>query len=155
MRSEAQTVDEYLAELPEDRRTAISAVREVILQNLPDGYEESMNWGMIAYEVPLSTYPDTYNGQPLAYAALASQKNYMAVYLSGIYMDEDARQNFERDYKATGKRFDVGKSCVRFRKLDDLPLSVVGEAIGYLPADEFVERVKAVHSPRKARKKSK
>jgi len=155
MRSEAQTVDEYLAELPEDRRTTISAVREVILQNLPDGYEESMNWGMIAYEVPLSTYPDTYNGQPLAYAALASQKNYMAVYLSGIYMDEDARQNFERDYKATGKRFDVGKSCVRFRKLDDLPLSVVGEAIGYLPADEFVERVKAVHSPRKARKKSK
>ena len=155
MRSEAQTVDEYLAELPEDRRAAISAVREVILENLPDGYEESMNWGMIAYEVPLSTYPDTYNGQPLSYAALASQKNHMAVYLSGIYMDEDARQKFERDYKATGKPFDVGKSCVRFRKLDDLPLPVIAEAIGYLPADEFVERVKAVHSPRKARKREK
>lgn len=155
MRSEAETVDEYLAELPEDRRAAISAVREVILDNLPDGYEESMNWGMIAYEVPLSTYPDTYNGQPLSYAALASQKNHMAVYLSGIYMDEDARQKFERDYKATGKRFDVGKSCVRFRKLDDLPLPVIAEAIGYLPADEFVERVKAVHSPRRARKNAK
>ena len=155
MRSEAQTVDEYLAELPEDRRAAISAVREVILENLPDGYEESMNWGMIAYEVPLSTYPDTYNGQPLSYAALASQKNHMAVYLSGIYMDEDARQKFERDYRATGKRFDVGKSCVRFRKLDDLPLPLIGEAIGYLPADEFVERVKAVHSPRKARNSAK
>ena len=129
MRSEAKTVDAYLAQLPEDRRAAISAVREVILENLPDGYEESMNWGMIAYEVPLSTYPDTYNGQPLAYAALASQKNHMAVYLSGIYMDQKAREKFERDYRATGKRIDVGKSCVRFRKLEDLPLPVIGEAI--------------------------
>ncbi|MCL7926587.1 MAG: DUF1801 domain-containing protein [marine benthic group bacterium] len=153
MRSEAKTVEEYLAELPEDRRKAISKVREVILENLPDGYEESMNWGMIAYEVPISTYPDTYNGQPLSYAALASQKNHMALYLSGIYMDEKARAKFESDYKATGKRFDVGKSCVRFRKLDDLPLPVIAEAIAYLPADEFVERVKAVHSPRKAARK--
>ncbi|MCL7964685.1 MAG: DUF1801 domain-containing protein [marine benthic group bacterium] len=153
MRSEAKTVEEYLAELPEDRRKAISKVREVILENLPDGYEESMNWGMIAFEVPLSTYPDTYNGQPLSYAALASQKNHMALYLSGIYMDEKARAKFESDYKATGKRFDVGKSCVRFRKLDDLPLPVIAEAIAYLPADEFVERVKAVYSPRKAARK--
>jgi uncharacterized protein YdhG (YjbR/CyaY superfamily) len=155
MRSESRTVDEYLAELPEDRRDAISAVREVILENLPEGYEESMNWGMIAYEVPLATYPDTYNGQPLVYAALASQKNHMAVYLTGIYMDEAAREKFERDYRATGKRFDVGKSCVRFRKLDDLPLPVIGEAIAYLPADEYVRRVKEVHSPRKARMRGK
>jgi len=153
MRSEAKTVEEYLAELPEERREAISKVREVILQNLPDGYEEAMNWGMIAYEVPLSTYPDTYNGQPLAYAALASQKNHMAVYLTGIYMDEEARAKFEADYRATGKRFDVGKSCVRFRKLDDLPLPVIAEAIRYLPVDEYVARVRAVHSPRRARKK--
>ena len=153
MRSEAKSVEQYLAELPEDRREAISRVREVILKNLPDGYEEAMNWGMIAYEVPLSTYPDTYNGQPLAYAALASQKNHMAVYLTGIYMDEEARAKFEADYRATGKRFDVGKSCVRFRKLDDLPLPVIAEAIRYLPAEEYVARVKAVHSPRKARKK--
>jgi uncharacterized protein YdhG (YjbR/CyaY superfamily) len=155
MRSESRTVDEYLAELPEDRRDAISAVREVILENLPEGYEESMNWGMIAYEVPLATYPDTYNGQPLVYAALASQKNHMAVYLTGIYMDEAAREKFERDYRATGKRFDVGKSCVRFRKLDDLPLPVIGEAIAYLPADEYVRRVQEVHSPRKARMRGK
>ena len=154
MRSEAETVQEYLAELPEERREAISAVRAVILENLPDGYEESMSWGMIAYEVPLSTYADTYNGQPLAYAALASQKNHMAVYLTGIYMDEEAREKFEADYRATGKRFDVGKSCVRFRKLDDLPLPVIAEAIRYLPADEFVERVKEVHSPRKAKGKA-
>ena len=102
MRSDAQTVEAYLAELPDDRRAAISAVREVILENLPDGYEESMNWGMIAYEVPLSTYPDTYNGQPLSYAALASQKNHMAVYLSGIYMDEDARDRSSSG--TTGRR---------------------------------------------------
>ncbi|MEJ2481832.1 MAG: DUF1801 domain-containing protein, partial [Gemmatimonadota bacterium] len=132
MRSEAKTVEEYLAELPEDRREAISTVRNVILEHLPEGYEESMNWGMIAYEVPLSVYPDTYNGQPLSYAALASQKNHMAVYLSGIYTDEEARTKFERDYRTTGKRFDVGKSCVRFRKLEDLPLPVIAEAIAYL-----------------------
>jgi uncharacterized protein YdhG (YjbR/CyaY superfamily) len=154
MRSKAKTVDEYLAELPEDRREAISTVRNVILEHLPEGYEESMNWGMIAYEVPLSVYPDTYNGQPLSYAALASQKNHMAVYLSGIYMDEEARTKFERDYRATGKRFDVGKSCVRFRKLEDLPLPVIAEAIAYLPAEEYVTRVKALHSPRKAARKT-
>ncbi|MGW8282293.1 MAG: iron chaperone [Gemmatimonadota bacterium] len=152
MRSEAATVDAYLEQLPEYRRTAIAAVRDVILENLPDGYEESMSWGMIAYEVPLTTYPDTYNGKPLAYAALASQKNYMALYLTGIYMDEEAREKFERDYRATGKRFDVGKSCVRFRKLEDLPLPVIASAIRYLPAEDFVERVKAIHSPRKAGK---
>jgi hypothetical protein len=77
----------------------------------------------------------------------------MAVYLTGIYMDDEAREKFEADYRATGKRFDAGKSCVRFRKLDDLPLPVIAEAIRYLPADEFVARVKAVHSPRRARKK--
>jgi len=152
MRSEAGTVDAYLAELPEERRATLQAVRDVILEILPGGYEESMNWGMITYEVPLTIYPDTYNGKPLAYAALASQKNYMALYLSGIYMDEEAREKFERDYRATGKRFDVGKSCVRFRKLEDLPLPVIADAIRYLSAEDFVERVKAVHSPRKAKK---
>ena len=151
MRSEATPAEEYLAELPEDRRAAIAKVREVILENLPEGYEESMSWGMLSYEVPLSTYPDTYNGQPLMYAALASQKNHMAVYLTGIYMDEKARAKFESDYRATGKRFDMGKSCVRFRKLDDLPLPVIAEAIRFLPATEFVQRVAAVHSPRTAR----
>lgn len=152
MQSDAQTVDEYLAELPEERREAIARVRETILENLPDGYEEVMNWGMIAYEVPLEVYPDTYNKKPLLYAALASQKNHMAVYLSGIYTDEEARAEFEKAYKATGKRFDVGKSCVRFRKLDDLPLEVVGRAIAQIDVKDYVARVKAVHSPRKARK---
>ncbi|GAB4451982.1 MAG: DUF1801 domain-containing protein [Anaerolineae bacterium] len=153
MQSGATTVTEYLAELPEERRAAVEAVRQVILQNLPPGYEEAMNWGMISYQVPLATYPDTYNRQPLMLAALASQKNHMAVYLTGIYMDDDARQQFEAAYKATGKRYDVGKSCVRFKKLDDLPLPLIGECVAALSVDEFVARVKAAHSVRKSRKK--
>ncbi len=151
MQSDAKTVEEYLASLPEDRRAALEAVRNKILENLPDGYDEVMNWGMIAYEVPLETCPDTYNGKPLIYAALGSQKNHMAVYLTGIYMDDGAREEFEASYRATGKRMDMGKSCVRFRKLEDLPLPLIGEAIGQLPLDEFVERVKAVHSVRKGK----
>lgn len=140
MRSEAKSVEEYLAALPADRREAIEKVRQVILAHLPEGLEEVINWGMIAYEVPLERYPDTYNRQPLMYAALASQKNHMAVYLTGIYMDDEARREFEAAYKATGKRFDVGQSCVRFRTLDDLPLSLIGDTIGSVGVEEFVER---------------
>ena len=146
MRAEAKTVQAYLDELPEDRRAAIQAVRETVLGSLPDGYEEAMNWGMISYQVPLSAYPDTYNKQPLMYAALASQKNHMALYLSAIYSDEDARERFEAAYKSTGKRFDVGKSCVRFRRLDDLPLEVIGEAIGSFTPVEFVRRYEEARS---------
>ena len=153
MRSEATTVEEYLAELAADRREAIEAVREVILENLPDGYVETMNWGMIAYEVPLEVYPGTYNRQPLAFAALASQKNHMAVYLTGIYISDEAREEFEAAYRATGKRFDVGKSCVRFRKLGDLPLDLIGETVASLPVDRLIERVEAAGSTRKAKAK--
>jgi uncharacterized protein YdhG (YjbR/CyaY superfamily) len=149
MQSKATTVDQYLAELPEDRRKAIQKVRKVILENLPKGYEEVMNWGMISYQVPLEVYPDTYNKQPLMYAALASQKNHMAVYLSAIYMNEEDRKAFETDYKATGKRFDVGKSCVRFRKLDDLPLDVIAKAVSFMRVDEFVRQMKAIMASRK------
>lgn len=152
MRSEAQTVDQYLADLPADRRESISAVRDVIVQNLPEGIEEVMNWGMITYEVPLETCSDTYNGKPLMYAALASQKNHMAVYLTGIYMSDERRDAFEKKYRATGKRFDVGKSCVRFRKLDNLPLPLIGETIGSMTTSDFVDGVKKVLSVRKTRK---
>jgi hypothetical protein len=147
MRSDVTTVEQYLGGLPEDRRRALGIVRETILANLPDGYEETMNWGMISYEVPLHAYPNTYNGQPLMYAALASQKNHMAVYLSAIYADAEARREFEAAYRATGKRFDVGKSCVRFRKLDDLPLEVIGEAVARAPLDRFI----AIHEGGRAR----
>ena len=141
MRSEAPTVELYLESLPEDRRTQIEQVRAVILDNLPDGYEEAMNWGMISYEVPLETYPDTYNGKPLMYAALASQKNHMAVYLTNVYTDDGNRTEFEEAYKATGKKMDVGKSCVRFKKLDDLPLDLIGQTIAKTPVEDFIETV--------------
>lgn len=146
MKSTAKDVRSYLDELPEERRTAIETVRQVILDNLPEGYEEAINWGMITYQVPLREYPDTYNRQPLMYAALASQKNHMAVYLTSIYMQETERQAFEAAYRQTGKRFDAGKSCVRFRKLDDLPLELIGESIASCPMPDFVQRVKAAQS---------
>jgi uncharacterized protein YdhG (YjbR/CyaY superfamily) len=151
MQSDAATVADYLAGLPADRRAALESVRQTILANLPVGYEEAMNWGMITYQVPLARFPDTYNGQPLAYAGLASQKNHMAVYLIGLYADESAREQFETAYRATGKRYDVGKSCVRFKKLDDLPLALIGESIARLSVDEFVARVEKAHPPRRKR----
>ena len=128
-----------MASLPEDRREAVAVVRSVILDRLPDGYAEEMRWGMVSYEVPLAIQPDTYNGKPLLYAALASQKRHMAVYLSGVYADPEARADFERAYRASGKRFDMGKSCVRFRRLEDLPLEVIGDAIARYPIEDFVD----------------
>ncbi|NNE72180.1 MAG: DUF1801 domain-containing protein [Acidimicrobiales bacterium] len=136
--SSATTVDDYLAELPDERRDAIEDVRAVILANLPDGIVETMNWGMISYEVPLETYPDTYNKKPLMYAALASQKRHMAVYLSSIYADPELQGWFETEYKATGKTLDMGKSCVRFTKLENLPLDLIGEAIAKVDLDQFL-----------------
>ena len=150
MKTDATTIQEYLGKMPEDRREAIEKVRKTILANLPEGYEEALNWGMITYQVPLDVYPDTYNKKPLLYAALANQKNHMAVYLTGIYMDEDLNQDFENKYRETGKRYDVGKSCVRFRKLDDLPLELIGESIGAIPMEDFIERTKGL-SARKSK----
>lgn len=138
MQSSATSVQEYLETLPPDRKEAIQEVREVILRNLPKGIEETMNWGMISYEVPLEVYPDTYNKKPLLFAALASQKNHMAVYLSAIYCNEGLRDNFENEYRASGKKMDMGKSCVRFKKLDNLPLDVIGRAIGAVDMETFI-----------------
>ena len=148
MKSTASTPEEYIAELPPERAQAIATVRAVILENLPEGFVEAMNWGMISYEVPLEQYPDTYNGQPLMLAALASQKNHMALYLTGIYMSDDSREGFEEAYRATGKRYDVGKSCVRFRALDDLPLELIGQTIAATPVSEFIAKVEAVRAGR-------
>ncbi|MBN2279297.1 MAG: DUF1801 domain-containing protein [Candidatus Marinimicrobia bacterium] len=141
MRSETKTVEAYLKELPDDRKAIISKVREVILKNLPEGYEEVMNWGMITYQVPLEYYSKTYNRKPLMYAALASQKNHMAVYLTGIYIDEEKRRQFESDYIATGKKLNAGKSCVRFKNLNDLPLDLIGKTIGSMAMDDFIDQV--------------
>ena len=152
MQSDATSVGAYLKSLPADRRAAISTVRKAILSGLPSGYEETMSWGMITYQVPLSVFPVTYNGQPLMYAALASQKNHMAVYLTGVYMDPALRSNFESAYRASGKRMDLGKSCVRFRKLENLPLDLITTSIAAIPMEDFVKRVGQIQSARPARK---
>lgn len=138
MRSDAHTVTEYIARLPEERRAAIREVRGTILANLPEGYEEAMEWGMITYQVPLARYPDTYNGKPLMYAALASQKRHMAVYLTAVYADEEARDEFLEAYRASGKKLDMGKSCVRFTKLENLPLDLIGKVIRAYPVDDYI-----------------
>jgi uncharacterized protein YdhG (YjbR/CyaY superfamily) len=145
--SKATTVADYLAELPEERRRTISAVRAVVRKSLPKGYRESIGYGMICYTVPLSTYPDTYNGQPLCYAALAAQKNYCALYLMNVYGDSATAKAFRDGFKRAGKKLDMGKSCVRFKTARDLPLDVIGKTIAATPVREFVEKYE------KARKK--
>ncbi len=145
--SKAQTVEEYLAELPIDRREAIVAVRKVILAHLPQGYEETMQFGMIGYVIPLERYPKTYNQQALQYAALASQKNYMSLYLMNIYGDKETQEWFTEQYRASGKRLDMGKSCVRFKKLEDLPIHLIGQAIARTTVAEFIKRYEARYNP--------
>src|SRR2546423_350182 len=155
MTSKAATVEEYLAELPEDRRAAISAVREVILANLPEGYVETMQYGMIGYVVPHSLYPAGYHcdpKQPLTYAMLGNQKNHMALYLMGAYGDEKTREWFEKAYSESGKKLDMGKACVRFKKVENLPLDVIGQAIARVPCDRYVESVEAMLKSRERKK---
>ena len=143
MKSKAATVQEYIDELSPERREAVCAVRDVVLERLPEGYVETMDFGMIAYVVPLSRYPDTYNGHPLLYAAISSEKRYVSVHLMGIYADDESQSWFVDSYRATGKRLDMGKSCVRFRKLEDLPLELVGEAVSRISAEEYIRLYEA------------
>lgn len=148
MKSSATTAEEYLASLPEDRRAPLEAVRKVILKNLPRGYVECMGWGMITYAIPLARFADTYNGHPLGIAALSSQKNYMAVYLMNIYAEEKIRKWFLAEYKKSGKKLDAGKCCIRFRKLDDLPLEVIGKAVKMTPVEQLIEWHELAHRHR-------
>lgn len=140
MHSDATTVEAYLAALPHDRRAALEVVRQTVLDHLPEGLVETMAWGMISYVVPLEAFADTYNGEPLVHTALANQKQHMSLYLNAIYADEQVREDFEEAYRATGKRYDVGKSCVRFRRVEDLPLEVVAAAISATSVDELISQ---------------
>lgn len=151
MQSKAKTAEKYLLELPEVRRIQLQAVRDVILKNLPEGYEESMSYGMIVYAVPLTRYPAGYLGNPkipLSYVALAAQKHYVVVYLDDIHPPEGvaAESWFMQAYKASGKKMDIGKCCVRFKKLDDLPLELIGKAVARTPVDV---RIKAYEKTRR------
>jgi hypothetical protein len=155
MQASARSVDEYIASLPDDRRSALATVRDVVRANLPGGFEEGMQHGMIGWYVPLSRYPDTYNGEPLCMAGLASQKGYMSLYLIAVYTDDEMRRRFEDEYRRSGKKLDMGKSCVRFKSLDDLPLDVVGRVIAALDVDEFIARIEALHGSPSSRRATK
>jgi uncharacterized protein YdhG (YjbR/CyaY superfamily) len=136
--SKAATPEAYIAELPPERRELISRVRDLVNANLPDGYVERMSWGMIGWELPLERYPNTYNGQPLVYAGLAAQKNHNALYLNCVYASEERTQRLKEAYAAAGKKLDMGKSCIRFKKADDLAEDVLAEAIRSAPVEEFI-----------------
>ena len=156
MKSDAKTVGEYLQSLLPDRRAAMSALREVVLAHLPQGYEERMIYGMIGYVVPHSLYPPGYHcdpKQPLTYACLASQKNYMAIYLMNVYGDPASAAWFQKACKASGKKLDMGKSCVRFKKVEDLPLDVIGQAIARAPVKNYIASVEHLLAARRKKKK--
>lgn len=156
--SSAPTVESYLASLPAERRAVMSAVRDVVRRNLPSGYRESMEYGMIGYGIPLERYPDTSNGQPLCYAGLAAQKHHYALYLMSAYGD-GADADWLRDaFARAGKKLDMGKSCVRFKSLDDLPLPAIGEFIASVTPERFIARYEAARSaprPAQARRTTK
>jgi hypothetical protein len=149
MRIAARSVEDYLSKLPGDRRAALEAVRETILKNLDSGYEEGLQYGMIGYYVPHRLFPAGYHcdpKQPLPFAGLASQKNYMSVYLMCTYGDSEHGKWFLDAWKKSGKKLDMGKSCIRFKNVEDLALDVIGEAIRRVPAQAYVDHYQKVRA---------
>lgn len=157
MQSKAKTVEDYLASLPEDRRFAISAIREVILKNLNADIEEGMQYGMIGYFIPHRVYPAGYHcdpSQPLPFAGLASQKNHISIYIMSLYNDSRLLKTFVEDWKKTGKKLDMGKCCVRFKRLEDAALEVIGKSIKMMTAAKVIEQY-AIVAPASASAKPK
>lgn len=146
MQSKATTVAQYLKELPADRRAAIEQVRAVVLKNLPKGYEEGMQYGMIGYYVPHSLYPAGYHcdpKQPLPFMSIASQKNHMAIYMCMMYMEPAnaiwlAKEWAKEVANGNAKKLDMGKSCIRFKKIEDIPLNVIGAAVKNAPMKKVI-----------------
>ena len=141
--SAAKTVDGYLDSLPPERRAVMSAVRDVVRRNLPHGYRETMEYGMIGYDIPLERYPGTYNGHPLCYAGLAAQKHHYSLYLMSAYQPGGNSTWLTQAFDRAGKKLDMGKSCVRFKSLDDLPLSAIGDFIAATTPEQFIARYEA------------
>ena len=137
------TVAKHLAGLPADRRTELARVRRVIRKHLPKGYRETLGWGMIMYSVPLKVYPDTYNGHPLCYAALAAHKNYSSLYLMSVYGSKPLLAELRAGFKQAGKKLDMGKSCIHFKRADELDLETIGRLIARIPPTKYVEIAKA------------
>jgi hypothetical protein len=150
----ALTVDQWLASVPADRKDAINAVRDAVNQHLPQGYEETVDWGMLAWVVPLATLPNTYNGHPLMLAALGAHTKVMTLYLMTVYGDPKLRKEFEAAYKRTGKKLDMGGCCVHFKKLDDLPLDIVADTIARVGVEDYIEHYEKSRS-KKNKKKAK
>lgn len=149
MQIQASSVEEYIQSIPEDRQEAIKTIRDTMLKHLPPGYKEGTMWGMICYYVPLEVKPDTYNGQPLCYAAIASQKNYISIYLTNVYSDPETEKWFKAEYAKTGKKLDMGKSCLRFKKLEDIPLDLIGKTVAKTSPQEFIEIYEKIHPSKK------
>lgn len=150
-RSNAPTPDAYIAELPADRAAELTRVREAVNAALPDGYVEGMAWGMICWEVPLERSGKTYNGQPLAYAALGAQKNYNAIYLNCLYGSDERTEAFRQAFAKAGRKLDMGKGCVRFKRADDLCIDAVAEAIAAVTPDQLIAETNAAHAARRKR----
>jgi hypothetical protein len=143
-----QGVEAYIAALPPDRRAAIEAVRREINRHLPEGYEEGMQYGMIGWYVPHRLFPAGYHcdpKQPLPFASLASHKGTMSLYLMCVYGSDEHRRWFEAAWAKTGKKLDMGKSCVRFKRVDDLALDVIGQAVARVPVDAYVKHYEAAN----------
>jgi len=143
MRSDAVTVEEYLDSLPDDRREAISSLRKVFKKNLPKGFKETMGYGMIGYVVPYSLYPAGYHCTPelpLPFMNIASQKNFIAVYHMGLYGDANLLQWFTDEYiKSVGKKPDMGKSCIRFKKPELIPFDLFGKLASKISPEKWIE----------------
>ena len=135
--SSALTPDDYLAELAPERSAELGRVRDAVNAAMPDGYVERMAWGMISWEVPIEVSGPTYNKQPLVYAALAAQKNYHALYLNCVYASVERTEQLRRAFAEAGKKLDMGKSCIRFKRADDLPLDAIAREIGSATPEEF------------------
>jgi hypothetical protein len=145
------TVAGYLRAVPAEQRRTLSKLRHLIRKSLPKGYQEATNWGAITYQVPLKRCPDTYNGQPLCYAAIAAQKNYLSLYLMTVYGHPEKQKQLRAGFARARKRLDMGKACLRFRTLDDLPLDTIADIIASTPVDAYVAAYEASRKGRARR----
>jgi uncharacterized protein YdhG (YjbR/CyaY superfamily) len=155
MKVPASSVGEYLAALPPERRATLSVLRQLILKNLPPGYVEAFQCGMICYVIPLDRFPHTYNGHPLVIVSFGAQKHHLALYLMCIYGDSHHRRWFESEFQKAGKTLDAGKACVRFRSLDDLPLDLIRRAVSRVSVERLIAWHNAAQSQRPHRRPAK
>jgi hypothetical protein len=149
------SVEQYLANLPADRRAEVTRVHDVVNRKMPKGFERMMGWGVITWAIPLTRLPDTYNGQPLCYVALGTHKSYNTLYLMGVYGSAARRAQLEAAFKASGKKMDMGKSCLHFQRADDVPLDAIGKLVAAISSEKWVaiyQESRAKQATRKALK---